>query len=1696
MERFAGRYLLTRQLGRGGMGAVFLAHDLAAASECALKRLDPGMLRVAPDSLRTEFEILTRVRHPSIVAVHELGIAPDGTPFYTMEYVAGVHADQAVTPGDWRTLCLLAAQIAAGLEVLHGSGILHGDVKPSNVLVVQGAQPGAPPAGVRLVDFGLAALLDRDRERHRGTHGFAAPEIVAGEEPSIVSDLYGLGATLFAMAVRAPAAVKPSTRSGIKRGQRPTRSLHHLKDAGIAPAVAQLIMRLLAVSPSERPDNAREVRREFERLHPPARRDLAARLQTEILAGRERDLGRLERLSLTDSPSPRMTLLAGEAGTGKSAVLGQIAVRATLNHRRAYRLSCAASEAPGHVVRSLLQRLAIDANAATEEGLVSRQVLTLIESAAPAPDEPEMSLMAEAAAEWAKLIRGKGPPLLVLLDDWERVDPVSRAALIRAALHPESMALRWVCAARAEAFERAPADRLLLEAGQAHAYDLGGLDRSGAERLIAARLSDNPPVELTGVLWERVGGHPGLIVESLRAIAAAGALRESDAGLTLDASRLALAAAPTSFEAALLDRYAGLSAALRKAAIALAVWGRPATCAEVRLIEPNAGDDDVRRLVASGLVQRSAEDVLAFVPPTLAARILEPLEVSARRKLHLLALKHTGLSPHEKFQHLRGAGKVLDALAAAQEGSGGDRLVLDAAALAEAAAPEQAPEWQQRAGTALIERGRFREAIPYLQQSLAADLKSPSRPERWHLLTRALTRAGRPAELGVVIGQALAEDPPAPQYWRLLVSKAGWLGASNLPDDGVAVGREALRQAETGDDHEYVAYSAMILADLLRRLGQFAESRAMANRAVETSERLGDRLAWVRSLEARASVARHEQDWIGAERLFEQALSVARREGLGYPTEALLHNFGGFLVEIGRWKEGREAHAEAERLALEGVRMRGVALALSNLAQTDGLMGNAARALRQSRAALRVARAHMPLFEAIALRSLAQAHRISGRLLRAERVARVALQRAVDSHYQFEMDWAGIEYGRVCAARNHWAEAEGVWLRCLAGSPQGYTVGGTVLAALAGRAALRRSDVDAAKARLADSISRSRDSGAPYAGAHVLQLRAEIAFHEGRTGEAMDLARAVLEAYKLLPAPADRANAALEFARLIDASGEESPAPVDEWLQDAAETFGRLGDHRLREHALALGNEWLRRHRGAGRGISRDRGLIQSVSRLLNSLSDLTELTQRAMQMAVEHLSAERGVLLLIDPNSGHLVSVVEHGALDGSSRDRAMTFSRRAVERVVEAGHWVLIDDATKQPEAISESVVDLGLRSIVCVPLFVGGRVVGAVYLDDSRRPDTFSADDRALLEGFAHLIAIAVEKSRGQEEITRTNDMLAGENASLRREVGMRFQPRNFIGRSFAMQQVLAVVERAAHLSTTVLLTGENGTGKEMIARILHNAGKRRLGAFVPVNCGAIPETLIESELFGILPNVATGVRARDGRFVQAHGGTLFLDEIGDMPLKQQVALLNAISSREITPVGGGKQIPVDVRIIAATNHDLRRRVEDGLFREDLFYRLNVVPVEIPALRERKADIPALAQYFTAHFAQQQERETPSLSAEFLAALMQSDWPGNVRELQNYIERIMAMTSGPLLQPKPLPRDLEARAPRMSLGRSKKLTDMLGNMERRLIREALERGGGNQSRAARELGLTEQSLRYRLRRYSIAQTRKNQRIRRKRR
>ncbi len=333
------------------------------------------------------------------------------------------------------------------------------------------------------------------------------------------------------------------------------------------------------------------------------------------------------------------------------------------------------------------------------------------------------------------------------------------------------------------------------------------------------------------------------------------------------------------------------------------------------------------------------------------------------------------------------------------------------------------------------------------------------------------------------------------------------------------------------------------------------------------------------------------------------------------------------------------------------------------------------------------------------------------------------------------------------------------------------------------------------------------------------------------------------------------------------------------------------------------------------------------------------------------------------------------------------------------------------------------------------------------------------------------------------------LARENEQLRSELHSRYQFDNIIGRSASMQKIFNLISRIAPTKSSVLIRGESGTGKELIAGAVHYHSDRASAPFIKLNCGAIPGTLLESELFGYEKGAFTGAhRQKPGRFEMANGGTLFLDEIGDMESALQVKLLRVLQSGEFEHLGGTRTIQVDVRLITATNTDLEKKVEEGTFREDLYYRINVVPVEVPPLRQRRDDIPALVHYFVNKYAEETHQKPKTVTPETMDALVHYDFPGNVRELQNLIERAVVLSRSDILTPRSF--SLPDTSPGPSFGvddvsippEGVSLTDVVEEMEKAYLKKALIQAKGVQTRAAELLQITRKILRYKIEKYGI--------------
>jgi two-component system response regulator AtoC len=345
----------------------------------------------------------------------------------------------------------------------------------------------------------------------------------------------------------------------------------------------------------------------------------------------------------------------------------------------------------------------------------------------------------------------------------------------------------------------------------------------------------------------------------------------------------------------------------------------------------------------------------------------------------------------------------------------------------------------------------------------------------------------------------------------------------------------------------------------------------------------------------------------------------------------------------------------------------------------------------------------------------------------------------------------------------------------------------------------------------------------------------------------------------------------------------------------------------------------------------------------------------------------------------------------------------------------------------------------------------------------------------------VLLAIRKARERERLRRANVLL-------QRDVNRAVGDRPIVAASPGMIDLLELLERAAEYKATVLLTGESGTGKEVLARAIHAQSGRRHQAFVAVNCGAIPEALLESELFGHARGAFTGAdRARRGLFVEADGGTLFLDEIGEMPPALQVKLLRVLQEEEVRPIGEAKPRSVDVRVIAATSRDLEREVAAGRFREDLFYRLDVFRVRVPPLRERREDVPLLVDHFIVRFRETLGRQVRTIADDALERLLAHDWPGNVRELENVVERAMILADGDRITLRELPQGIGERAAAPAEARGGAASDFSMRRARRrfesdLIRRALEATGGNRTRAAKLLEISYRALLYKIKEHGL--------------
>ena len=495
--------------------------------------------------------------------------------------------------------------------------------------------------------------------------------------------------------------------------------------------------------------------------------------------------------------------------------------------------------------------------------------------------------------------------------------------------------------------------------------------------------------------------------------------------------------------------------------------------------------------------------------------------------------------------------------------------------------------------------------------------------------------------------------------------------------------------------------------------------------------------------------------------------------------------------------------------------------------------------------------------------------------------------------------------------------------------------------------------------------------------------------------------------------------------------------------------------------------------------------LLFEISNKLSEALDLKTVLKPILQFTAEHMGILRGTLTILNRNTREIAVEESYGLRPEEQARGRYRMGEGVTGKVIDTGKPMIVPRISDEPMFLDKTGSRQHLNkhdiAFICVPVKIGSEVIGALSADRLQNEDISLEDDVRLLTVIASTISQAVRlRQLAQEELEKMKE----ENQSLQDQLKSRYGMKTIVGSSKVMQNLYTLIDRVCRTNATVLILGESGVGKERVAQTIHYSSNRADKPFIKVNCAALPESLIESELFGHEKGAFTGAtRSRKGRFEAAdQDGTIFLDEIGDLPLSIQTKLLRVLQEKEFERIGDSTPVKVHARIITATNRNLESLLSEGKFREDLYYRLNVFPILVPPLRERKTDIMLLVDHFIEKYSKEHGKKIVRISTAATDMLMAYHWPGNVRELENCIERAIILTTDGAIESYHLPPNLQISDGTEWHEARGTLKNIIMNMERDVIVEELKRTRGNMAQAARSLGITERMIGLRVEKYKI--------------
>ncbi|MCP4675866.1 MAG: GAF domain-containing protein [Deltaproteobacteria bacterium] len=1645
------RFELVKQLGEGGQGSVSLVRDHARRGRLvALKRVADDKERRL--ELAMEFDRLAGLRHPSLARAYDFADDDEGA-YFTSEFVDGPDIISWAKEVDEEAIYRAMASLLRALALLHDRDLIHGDVSPGNVLVsVSDNGRGSMP---KLIDLGGARRPGQPGAAT--TAGFAAPEVLTGRGLVKTCDLYSFG-VLLAVVLFNKNPFGGGEASEIVRRQLAGDA--QLPDPTVSP-VAGLCLDLVSRDPALRPKSALETLRRLAKtvdfdLEWDTERLTGGDLPAPRIVGRRGELASLTAIidQIDDPQGERTACLVGPSGSGRSAVLAEVIRAAQLTGLSVVGRAGAPLDA-AQLISGIVSVI--------KGGDLPTSVKRVL---GPWIGGVSGDQIAGARGSWSQSVgyavvealqtACRTRTVLIVVDDLPDCDQLVQevAATLARSLAPERTGRP--AAALVVAGDSPRLGSTWEEIAGVRAA-LGPLNSRDVEELVASMLPGiSPPEDLAQTVYLASEGWPGSAEQLVRQAISSGSggdlvkrAREMVAGTDRETKELlaVLSMVEGSCPAALLEP----------------VWPdseRLDAIIKTGFVSEVSGVDGLGLRVATHIGAAARDDVAEKKQRRLADKLARELAKAGRlaQAGRLWDYTDNGPAAADAFGSLArecrsrgdlaGAGQWFEkALSRIPEGDPVGSL-----------AGEAVETWRTL--------GKFSLALKELDRT---DL-SPG--ERMLVEAELMLEQGRHRD-ALEMARKIADGKDRTAVAGVIAAAELQLG---LHEQALSTANQLMNTKTSGENEESSARLAQIGGLACTYLGRIEEAMSLLTRAAKKFEKAGDLTGQIKAQANQGMVAHRRGDLATAQSQYDKAVALAREAG-DRPREGLhLMNRATAALLF-----GDIAAAYADYLASYDI-----ALVLGNgfaRAQVEINLADLLSGIGVFEEALKIAGQAIERCRAMGQERLeARAMLIAGvAMLRAGAVRR-AERRLTEARRRFSA--AGDNKERM-AAELHLGE-----LRLIHGDFKGAT-------------------------RMSDKIIvSSKELGRKHEMARALVLGARAkAEGKGDFDGALALLGDAEELFVEKSLPDDLWRLRVHKARILKTAGRQNEA--EEVLNDARSSFMSIFEKvptQYHESFVAWGESVDVAPKKPARSDTlshrreRDLERLMEVNRELTREHDPKRLLALIMEHAVELTGAERGMVVM--PRGDRFEPVISHQI----SEETDVNFSRSVAEKVVAEGRAMLAVDALGDDRFRAfVSVHAQKLRSILAVPLQIRRRVVGVVYLDSRLRAGIFTDEDRLLLDAFGAQAAIALETARLISENAKRCDDLQGANKEIRnlsmqleeklerneaklRRVGAllhktqtdeaeRLKESGIVGRSTAMQQVMRMIDRIALTDVPVYIYGASGTGKELVAKAIHAASERSEHPFVPVNCGALPPKLLASELFGHTRGAFTGaVGDRPGLFRLADGGTLFLDEMTDMESEMQAHLLRVLQDGTFRALGGNEEVSVDVRILSASNRDLDEEVSEGRFREDLFYRLNVVRIDVPPLTERREDVPLLADFFARRHGGE---EAPSFSREAVDLLVSADWPGNVRELENEVLRAMTMAEpGEPIKPDDL-------SPRLYAGREQapetwsgggSLKERVDSFERIVIQRVLVECGQNATRAAKQLGISRAGLYKKLDKHSL--------------